>query len=194
MSQTIKMTVEIALSVVGLACLIWLAVRALKRAEDPAKIIFKWVFTIPFVLFCIWLARLNGAIWADSSSFSWEWSCPSCGRRTSANGISRPLTSLYDGGTEPPEPKPYYSIAQARRQRREFLQAVVAVREQLAKFPNDFEGVMLLADIQAEDLQDLPVGGNHVEPFLRPAESAAQAVCRRDEPTGRLASQAGAGR
>jgi tetratricopeptide (TPR) repeat protein len=69
--------------------------------------------------------------------------------------ISKPLSSLYDGGTEPPEPKPYYSIAQARRQRREFLQAVVAIREQLARFPNDFEGVMLLANIQAEDLQDL---------------------------------------
>jgi hypothetical protein len=70
--------------------------------------------------------------------------------------VSRPLSSLYDGGNEPPEPKPYYSIAQARRRRREFLQAVVAIREQLAKFPNDFEGVMLLAAIQAEDLQDLP--------------------------------------
>jgi len=70
--------------------------------------------------------------------------------------ISKPLSSLYDGGAEPPEPKPYYSVAQARRQRREFLQAVVAIREQLARFPYDFEGVMLLAGIQAEDLQDLP--------------------------------------
>jgi tetratricopeptide (TPR) repeat protein len=154
MSQTIKMMVEIALSVVGLACLAWLTVRALKRAEDPVKILFKWGFTIPFVLFCIWLARLMGPfgpflivfmgivlsiMWTPHIS---EW-------------FSRPLTSMYDGGTEPPEPKPYYSIAQARRQRREFLQAVVAIREQLAKFPNDFEGVMLLANIQAEDLQDL---------------------------------------
>lgn len=155
MSQTIKMTAETALSVVGLACLIWLTVRALRRSEDPAKILFKWGFTIPFVLFCIWMARLLGPfgpflivfmgiilsiMWTPHIS---EW-------------FSRPLTSLYDGGNEPPEPKPYYSIAQARRQRREFLQAVVAIREQLAKFPNDFEGVMLLAGIQAEDLQDLP--------------------------------------
>ncbi|HEV2437863.1 MAG TPA: tetratricopeptide repeat protein [Verrucomicrobiae bacterium] len=149
------MTAETALSVVGLACLIWLTVRALRRSEDPAKILFKWGFTIPFVLFCIWMARLLGPfgpflivfmgiilsiMWTPHIS---EW-------------FSRPLTSLYDGGNEPPEPKPYYSIAQARRQRREFLQAVVAIREQLAKFPNDFEGVMLLAGIQAEDLQDLP--------------------------------------
>ena len=150
-----RMTVETALSVVGLACLIWLTVRALRRAEDPTKILFKWGFTIPFVLFCFWLAHLLGPfgpflivfmgiilsiMWTPHIS---EW-------------ISRPLTSLYDGGNEPPEPKPYYSIAHARRQRREFLQAVVAIREQLAKFPNDFEGVMLLAGIQAEDLQDLP--------------------------------------
>ena len=155
MSQSIKMTVEAALSVVGLACLVWLTVRALRRSEDPAKILFKWGFTIPFVLFCFWLAHLLGPfgpflivfmgiilsiMWTPHIS---EW-------------ISRPLTSLYDGGNEPPEPKPYYSIAQARRQRREFLQAVVAIREQLAKFPNDFEGVMLLAAVQAEDLQDLP--------------------------------------
>ena len=155
MSQTIKMTVEIALSVAGLACLIWLTIRALKRAEDPVKIIFKWAVTIPAVIFGLWLARGSGifgpiliAVMGIILSIMWtphisEW-------------ISRPLSSLYDGGTEPPEPKPYYSIAQAKRQRREFLQAVVAIREQLAKFPNDFEGVMLLAGIQAEDLQDLP--------------------------------------
>jgi len=154
MSQTIKMIVETTLSVVGLACLIWLTLRALKRAEDPVKIIFKWAFTIPFVLFCIWMARQMGpygppliVVMGIVLSIMWtphisEW-------------ISRPLSSLYDGGTEPPEPKPYYSIAQAKRQRREFLQAVVAIREQLARFPNDFEGVMLLAGIQAEDLQDL---------------------------------------
>jgi hypothetical protein len=37
-----------------------------------------------------------------------------------------------------------------------FLQAVVEVRQQLARFPDDFEGVLLLAAIQAENLQDLP--------------------------------------
>jgi tetratricopeptide (TPR) repeat protein len=155
MSQTIQIAVETVLSAAGLACLVWLTMRALRRAEDPAKILFKWGFTIPFVLFCLWMAQrisiygpililamgvVLSIIWTPHIS---EW-------------ISRPLTSLYDGGNEPPEPKPYYSIAQARRQRREFLQAVVAIREQLAKFPNDFEGVMLLAGIQAEDLQDLP--------------------------------------
>jgi tetratricopeptide (TPR) repeat protein len=154
MSQAIKITVDVASSIIVLALFIWLAVYMLKRAEDPVKMIFKWGFTIPFVVFCLWMARLMGPfgpflIVAMAVVLSVMWT-PHI-----SEWISKPLSSLYDGGTEPPEPKPYYSIARARRQRREFLQAVVAIREQLAHFPNDFEGVMLLAGIQAEDLQDL---------------------------------------
>jgi tetratricopeptide (TPR) repeat protein len=155
MSHAITISVEVALSVVGFACLVWLSMRALKSAEDPGKILFKWGFTVPFLIFCIWAAHKLGPfgpflIVAMGIVLSIMWT-PHI-----SDLIIRPLTSLYDGGSEPPEPRPYYSIAQARRQRREFLQAVVAIREQLAKFPNDFEGVMLLAAIQAEDLQDLP--------------------------------------
>ena len=155
MNHAIKISVEVAILIVGLACLIWLGFRTLKHAEDPAKVLFKWAFTIPFVLLCLWVAQrasIYGPILivAMGVVLSIMWT-PHISEL-----ISRPLASLYDGGNEPPEPKPYYSIAQARRQRRDFLQAVVAVREQLAKFPNDFEGVMLLAGIQAEDLQDLP--------------------------------------
>jgi tetratricopeptide (TPR) repeat protein len=155
MSQAIKIAADVAFTVIGLACLIGLVVLVLKRAEDPAKIIFKCAFTIPCVLFCVWAAQgmsiygpILMAVMGIVLSIMWtphisEW-------------FSRPLSGLYDGGNEPPEPKPYYSVVHARRRRREFLEAVVAVREQLAKFPNDFEGVSLLAGIQAEDLQDLP--------------------------------------
>ena len=154
MSHPIKIAVDVALPVVGLAFLIWLAVRTLKRAEDPAKMLFKLAFTIPFVILCIWTAGRTGTfgpflivIMGIVLSIMWT---PHLSEL-----LSRPLAGLYDGGDEPLEPKPYYSIAQARRKRREFLEAVVAVREQLAKFPNDFEGVALLAGIQAEDLKDL---------------------------------------
>jgi outer membrane protein assembly factor BamD (BamD/ComL family) len=37
-----------------------------------------------------------------------------------------------------------------------FPEAVVEIRKQLNRFPNDMEGAMLLAGIQAEDLKDLP--------------------------------------
>jgi TolA-binding protein len=72
------------------------------------------------------------------------------------NFLSNPITNLFDGGHEAPELKPYYSIAIAKRKQGKFLEAVAEVRRQLGRFPNDFEGVMLLAGIQAEDLQDLP--------------------------------------
>jgi cbb3-type cytochrome oxidase subunit 3/tetratricopeptide (TPR) repeat protein len=137
-----------------LGCVGWLFWRTLKRSYDPGKVLLKLAVTIPFVIFCFWIAHQLGPfgpfvivflgvvmsiMWTPHIS---EW-------------LFKPLTNLIDGGDEPPEPKPYYSTAQAKRMRREFLEAVVAVREQLAHFPNDMEGVMLLATIQAEDLQDL---------------------------------------
>src|SRR2546421_393170 len=69
--------------------------------------------------------------------------------------IANPIASLYDGGRQEIDPKPFYSIAIARRKSGRPLEAIVAIREQLAKFPNDFEGVNLLAGIQAEDMKDL---------------------------------------
>ncbi|MGH7981080.1 MAG: tetratricopeptide repeat protein, partial [Limisphaerales bacterium] len=45
--------------------------------------------------------------------------------------------------------------ALSKRKRNKPLEAVMAIREQLAKFPNDCEGTMMLAHIQAEDLKDL---------------------------------------
>lgn len=67
-----------------------------------------------------------------------------------------PLAGLFDGGHEPPEQKPFYSIAIAKRNRGRPREAVEEICRQLGRFPNDFEGVMLLARIQAEDLSDLP--------------------------------------
>ena len=63
---------------------------------------------------------------------------------------------MYDGGDEEIEPKPYYSIALSKRKLNRPLEAIVEIRKQLAKFPNDYEGVALLANIQAEDMKDLP--------------------------------------
>jgi tetratricopeptide (TPR) repeat protein len=155
MSHAIKIAVDVALPVVGVAFLIWFAVHTLKRTEDPAKMLFKLAFTIPFVIFCIWMAGRLGpfgpfliVLMAVVLSVMWT---PHLSEL-----LSKPLSGLYDGGTEPPEPKPYYSIAHGRRKADKPLEAVVAIREQLAKFPNDFEGVALLAGIQAEDLKDLP--------------------------------------
>ena len=116
--------------------------------------LFKLAFTIPFVILCIWVAAHMGiagpfliVFMAVVLSYMWT---PHL-----AEMMSNPLTNIIDGGIEEPEPKPYYSIAISKRKMNKPLEAIVAIREQLAKFPNDFEGVSLLASIQAEDMKDL---------------------------------------
>ncbi len=59
-----------------------------------------------------------------------------------------------------PERRPLYSIAQALRKRGRYDDSVNEVRRQLLNFPDDFEGQMMLAEIQAENLNDLPGAEN----------------------------------
>ncbi|MDD5138990.1 MAG: tetratricopeptide repeat protein [Verrucomicrobiales bacterium] len=133
----------------------WALYHMLKRSDDPMKLLFKWAFTIPFVIFCIWTAGHIGVAGPFLIVFmavvlSPMWA-PHIGEL-----LAKPLAGLYDGGTEPPDPKPLYSTAMTKRKLNKPLEAVVEIRKQLAKFPNDYEGVALLASIQAEDMKDLP--------------------------------------
>ena len=73
--------------------------------------------------------------------------------------------SLYTGGGEPPTPVPMYSIAESRRKQQKFREAIYEIHEQLAKFPNDVQLQLLLAEIQAEDLQDLQAAQLTLERF-----------------------------
>ncbi len=155
MSTTYKIVEGTIGLVVILGIIGWGLFRMLKRSYDPAQVLFKLAITVPLVIACfigaielsyygpfvmIILGVAISVLWAPHLG---EWLC-------------KPLTSLYDGSDEPPVPKPYYSIARSLRMKGKFLEAVVEIRKQLARFPNDFEGVALLAGIQAEDLQDLP--------------------------------------
>lgn len=155
MSHAAQIVLDSILSLLGLGFLIWMSVRTLRRSGDPKTLIIKWVFTIPFILGCLLLAAKMGpfgpfliVFMAIILSVMWT---PHI-----SEALFSPLTSLFDGGHEEPEKKPFYSIAKAKRNRNKPLEAIVAIREQLAKFPNDFEGVLLLATIQAENLNDLP--------------------------------------
>ncbi|HVU28678.1 MAG TPA: tetratricopeptide repeat protein [Verrucomicrobiae bacterium] len=91
--------------------------------------------------------------------------------------IANPIASLYDGGREPPESKPFYSVALAKRKRGQFLEAALEVRKQLDRFPNDYEGVILLAAIQAEDLKDLSAAENTLNIFFNAEGSPPLQVC-----------------
>jgi hypothetical protein len=155
MSHAVQIALNVFLSLLGLCFLVWLGVRVLSRSREPKKLFWKWAFTLPFIVLCFFVGAHLGpfgpfliVFMAIVMSYMWT---PHVSEM-----LFSPLTNLFDGGSEPPEPKPLYSIAHAKRKSNRPLEAVVAIREQLAKFPADFEGVMLLANIQSEDLNDLP--------------------------------------
>jgi tetratricopeptide (TPR) repeat protein len=70
--------------------------------------------------------------------------------------VSKPFEALFTGGDVEPEPRPMYSVGRTRQKQGKYLEAITEIRHQLDKFPTDIEGLMLLAQIQAEDLKDLP--------------------------------------
>ena len=179
MSHILKIVLDSFLSLLGLGFLAWLFWRALKQSDDPAKLVFKWLLTagigwLEFTVAMPAFARggfdaifvglgLTGAL---AMAFNIMW------RHSIIEIFTKPLTNIFDGGSEPPEPKPYYSIAITKQKRGHPLEAIVVIREQLAKFPNDFEGVLLLAHIQAEDMNDLPGAEITLDNFC--ASSGAQ--------------------
>jgi tetratricopeptide (TPR) repeat protein len=172
--RTMSRNLDIAVQIFWLVIVIggggWLFIRSLKASEDPARVVFKWVVSILLVVGEVYFARhLTGKIQPGSMlgnfvpTFFLVASLAACGvvlgvmwASNIGNIVAQPISSLFDGGNEPPEPKPYYSVAITKRKLNRPLEAVMEVRKQLAKFPDDFEGITLLANIQAEDMKDLP--------------------------------------
>jgi tetratricopeptide (TPR) repeat protein len=149
-----KILYTIATALAATAMLGWFIVRTVRKAEEPARMVVKWIITLPIVAFGFLAVPWYGAMGPYVIVFcgvalSIIWT-PHIGAT-----FCKPLTSLFDGGDLPPEPRPLYSIAQAKQKRGEYLEAIAAIRRQLERFPTDFEGHMLLAQIQAEDLKDL---------------------------------------
>src|SRR3984957_5551274 len=171
MIRIIEIAAEWLFSLIGLAFICWVTWYSLKKSDDPPKLIFKSVFSVAVILSEYFFAHHMVAQFQASinpadnliPALVMVGSIVVCGITlgiTWAPEISdlmiSPLTSLFDGGKLPPEPKPFYSIAISKRKRSKSVEALALVREQLAKFPDDFEGIQLLAGIQAEDLNDLP--------------------------------------
>lgn len=155
----------------------WRFFRALQRSDDPGAFVGKWVVTVilagllaksvPLMLgspvigvpLVAALAIFISIIWSPSWS-TW---------------LAKPLTSAFDGGDEEPENVGRYSIAQGRRRRGQFLEAIAEIRAQLAKAPDDFAGLMLLAEIHAENLNDLQGAEIAIQKIINcPAHTAAQ--------------------
>ena len=88
-------------------------------------------------------------------------------RHEIAGIFADPLGDMIDGGKEQIKPQPFYAHAEARRMAGDFPAAIAAVREQLEKFPDDFDGRMRLAALLAEHSEDLPGALVVIEDTLR---------------------------
>src|ERR1043165_126786 len=133
------------------------------KAEDPARMVFKWVLTLVILAFMVFKVAPIVGQGGYSGAFGGIPLTAVCGltlafiwRHTIASWVADPIGSLYDGGTTAPDPHPAYSIAQSRQKQGKYIEAITEIQKQLEKFPTDFEGHMMMAQIQAEDLNDLP--------------------------------------
>jgi len=155
--------------VIGL-CLFGLF-QAIRQSESPWTTFTKLLITVSVISGDVWFVRKTIHSLTESSdmftnlvpAFEMVISVAFCAVILApiwtphlCNLLVNPITNLFDGGNVPPEEKPLYSMAIARRKAGHPREAVIAFREQLARFPNDSEGTFLLAATQAEDLGDLP--------------------------------------
>lgn len=137
----------LALAIVGYA--VW---HGLQQSEDPVRIIVKGVITIGAFIFVIAAALAGpagmflGIVVAAFIGFMWA---PHLGAL-----VASPFTEMFEGSHDVVR-VPLYSMAEARRKRGHYLEAVQEIRKQLADFPTDFPGQYMLAEIQAQDLHDL---------------------------------------
>ncbi len=161
-SHILKLAFDGLLLSIIIGFVLWTSFRTLQKTEDKGSLIFKWILTAVLMGFSIkvvmpgmkegGLAAIGGLmaalVVALVLAITW--------RRSIADLIATPFNNLYTGGSTPPEPKPVYSNAIGLRKRGNYQEAFNGVRKELEKFPGDFEGHLLLAEIQAENLNDLP--------------------------------------
>jgi tetratricopeptide (TPR) repeat protein len=145
---------------VSLAVVIYIIRKQLRNPQnDPVKVIGLWV--VSFVVFpgiaysavaaregaALLFVLLAAVLIAFLVGLAWT--------PTIANMLSSPLTTALSGSASEAYEGPAYGQALAKRKRGQYEDAVEAVEAQLEQYPGDFDGLMLKASIQAENLDDL---------------------------------------
>ena len=96
--------------------------------------------------------------------------------RVVGKGMS-PLLGAYTGGDEAEVPKPFYARAVAYRKRGNATEALEEVESQLTRFPDDAQGLMLMAELKANELSDVPAALSILDQLLeRPNCSPEEAA------------------
>jgi outer membrane protein assembly factor BamD (BamD/ComL family) len=137
------------------------------RSDDRRSLVYKWLLSLPGCVGMFFLIRwLNfkvgggvdygAAIFGGALTAALGLYFAIIWRRNIAMMVANPIGSLYDGGTQQVDAQAFYSLAEAKRKRGHYAEAIAAIHKQLEKFPHDFTGQMMLAEIQTENLHDLP--------------------------------------
>lgn len=159
--------------IIGASLVLWFVWHTIKKSHDPGRILFKWTISFIFLIALVvlgaklgafgyagaFIGPITAAIFGIILAILWA---PHLGAV-----LAKPITSFYDGGDEEPEIRPFYSIARAKQKRGKFDEAIAEVHRQLERFPTDYEGWMLLAEIHAQDLKDNLSAQDCLEEILR---------------------------
>ena len=161
MSRVINM---VSGGLVGLACfagMVWFMIRRLKKSDNPGGLVSKWIISGIVLLFLVFQILP----WAAGGGYDSAFAVPfaaACGillglvwAPNIAAMVSKPLASLYDGGDAEVEARPCLSLAEARRKKGLYEEAIEEIQKELAKFPENFAGNIMLASVYAEDMKDL---------------------------------------
>ena len=159
-----------------LAVVIYIIRRQIKNPDnEPLKVIVKWVVTLAVVAFMIHATvRANDRdallivfifLLLPGSILLGLWWTPAI-----SDWIASPITYALTGDSRESYNKPEYGIANARRKRGQYVEAIEAVDEQLVKHPGNFDGLMLKATIQAENLGDLAAAAATIQETLSDPE------------------------
>lgn len=151
-------------------CMAWVLWRWLKASDEPGILILRWALSI-LVLGVVFrtaaqakdefskiAAILVAAVGGLFMTLIW--------RQKMCDFVGDLFASVYTGGKQEVEPTPFYSIAEGKRKRGLYDEALAEVRAQLDRFPTDFKGWMLIAEIQAEDRKDLAAAEQAIDTVL----------------------------
>jgi tetratricopeptide (TPR) repeat protein len=183
MGQIFEIIRGTLLLIVGLGVVIFFIFWTCKKSEDPTGTLFKWVLTAGVLTFMVKVVAPMVGAGDYAAAFVGVPLTAVCGlvlaiiwRHNLAGLVAKPFGALYDGGSAPPEPVPFYSVARARQKQGKYAEAVMEIRKQLSRFPNDVEGQLLIAQILAENLKDLPGAQAAIDHFCAQPGHAAKNI------------------
>ncbi len=132
------------------------------RVHDKKALYIRLAITLPMTLIMLFLIfpmmRKPGVnqIAAVFFTLAWGWAMAVVWVPAMTGSLGKLFGNFYDGGSAEVDPKPFYSVFRTHRAKCKYQEALAEVRRQLDRFPADFEGIMFLAELQAENLNDVP--------------------------------------